>query len=205
MRLTTLILTALATSAALAQGVPEDPGALRLERIEQGFEDVSPLATSLEQYSFELRQPSGFDSVYRVPGSDGLLMRRDGAVHALFERSQYVPTRFGAQAVAPPGTVYSIGPPSDELVASMSRGPRSLLSGASGATAYTPAPTSSLRVSNRIATTAPDSATTGIGTRSLMNAAPSVWTHEVERRRRVAALFDRLPEDSSGNADPADD
>ncbi len=205
MRLTTLIPTALAASAALAQGVPQDPGALRLERIEQGFEDVSPLATSLEHYNIELRQPSGFDSVYRVPGSDGLLMRRDGALHALFERSEYVPTRFGAQAVAPPGTIYSIGPPSDELIASMSHGPRSLLSGASGATAYTPVPTSSLRVSNRIAPTAPDDAASGIGTRSLMSATPSVWTHDVERRRRVNALFDRLPQDSSGTSDPADD
>lgn len=205
MRPAPFILTALATSAALAQGVPDDPSALRLERIEQGFEDVSPLATSLEQFSFELRQPTEFDSVYRVPGTDGLLMRRSGAVYAVFERSEYAPSRFGDYPVVPPGTIYSIGAPSDDLIAHMSNGPRSLLSGTHASEQRAVTPTSSLRISNRIATPAGADESLAIGTRSLMGHAPSPWLHDVERRRRVDDLFDRLTQDSSGTAVPADD
>ena len=206
-RAATLILTASLACSAGAQWVPDDPSALRLERIEQGFEDVSPLATSLEQYDYQLRQPIGFDSVYRVPGAEGLLMRQSGAVHAIFERSEYVSTRFGEYAVAPPGTIYTIGAPSEELLASLSTGPRSLLSG-SASRGSRAAHASELRVSNRIGSAlapAIEDELAGVGTRSLMSASPSVWTHDVERRRRLEALFSRLPEDSSAGGDATDD
>lgn len=205
MRPAPLILTALAAGAALAQGVPDDPSALRLERIEQGFEDVSPLATSLEQFNPELRQPTGFESVYRVPGTDGLLMRRSGAVYAVFERSEYASSRFGDYPVVPPGTVYSIGAPSDDLIAHMSNGPRSLLSGTHATDRRAVTPTSSLRITNRILTPANTDESLAIGTRSLMSHAPSPWLHDVERRRRVDDLFDRLTQDSSEPDDQADD
>ncbi len=192
MRFTALILTALAASASLAQSDPA------LERIEQGYEDVSPLATSLEQYNHELRQPAAFDTVYRVPGTEGVLMRRNGALHALFERSEYIPTRFGDLAVPPAGTIYSIGPPSDSLLATFNRGPRSLMS-AAGA----PAPhTSSLRVSNRIEAQAPAEPP---APRSLTSAAPNAWRHEAERLRRLDHLFAQLQQDSSNADAPTDD
>jgi len=207
MRRATLILTAALATTASAQWAFDDPAGLRLERIEQGFEDVSPLATSLEQYHYQLRQPSGFESVYRVPGTEGLLMRRSGAVHAIFERSEYVNTRYGDYAVAPPGTIYSIGAPSDELLASMSTGPRSLLSGATGLGTRNEH-VSDLRISNRVGaalSATPDDEPLGVGTRSTMSERPSVWTHDVERRRRLDALFQRFPEDSSATGDATDD
>ncbi len=85
-------------------------GVLRpqLEIVDAGREDIGPLATSLKSQPVDARLPTGFHRVYRVPGSDSLLMRGNGALFAVFSESVYD----GGRAVLPPGTVYHIGMPS---------------------------------------------------------------------------------------------
>ncbi len=100
----------------------------RLQGVEQTIEDISPLGTSLRSFQTDLRLPSGFESVYRLPGdSTGRerLMRMDGALIATFPRSDYkdvfVRERFllflqrdrkvGEVPTVPPGTVFHIGMP----------------------------------------------------------------------------------------------
>lgn len=84
-------------------------GVLRpqLEIVDAGREDIGPLATSLKSQPVDARLPTGFHRVYRVPGSDALLMRGNGALFAVFSESVYDDGR----AVLPPGTVYHIGMP----------------------------------------------------------------------------------------------
>jgi len=79
----------------------------RLDIVDAGREDVGPLATSLRADPVDQRLPTGFDRVYRVPGSESLFMRGNGALFAVFEESVY--RRSGA--VLPPGTVFHIGMP----------------------------------------------------------------------------------------------
>jgi hypothetical protein len=79
--------------------------------VDQGREDVGALGTSLRMEGVDMRLPAGFQRVYRVPGRDDLLMRGNGALFAIFPESVYRATRNGRVAVAPPGTVYSIGMP----------------------------------------------------------------------------------------------
>lgn len=83
------------------------PTRSRLDIVDAGREDVGPLATSLRADPVDQRLPTGFDRVYRVPGSESLLMRGNGALFAVFEESVY--RRSGA--VLPPGTVFHIGMP----------------------------------------------------------------------------------------------
>ena len=189
-----------------AQPLPSDPAALRLERVEQGFEDISPLARSLQWYEPEYRQPSGYDTVYRVPGADGLLMRQNGAVQAIFDRSEYLPTRFGDQALVPAGTVFAIGEPSAELLESLSgrvAATRSLARPA-GPLADPRATASTLRVSNRIPSERAAEVVRPIhaaAVSGLPEPAPSLWTNDHLRQRRVASLMRSLAptQDSSPN------
>ncbi|MHC4948133.1 MAG: hypothetical protein ACYTG1_07710 [Planctomycetota bacterium] len=71
--------------------------------------DRASLMTSLHRLDPGLRQPVGFDSVYRAP--DGEFMRVQGGLYAVFPRSVYVPTGFGLEAVVPPDTTFYIGEP----------------------------------------------------------------------------------------------
>jgi hypothetical protein len=84
-----------------------------LERVEQNVADVGPLSDTLRSMDFQvdLRNPVGFNSVYRVPGRDDLLMRASGALHAIFPQSVYVDSREGLAAQVPAGTVFAIGMP----------------------------------------------------------------------------------------------
>lgn len=83
-----------------------------LEPIDQGYEDIGALNSSLRVERPDLRIASGFDRVYRAPGNDGQLMRVDGALHAVFSQSEYVPTEHGTRPVVPAGTTWVIGEPS---------------------------------------------------------------------------------------------
>ena len=86
-------------------------------RVDEAIADVDPLATSFRMVQVDLRQDVDFDHVYAVPGRDGYLMRRHGGLSAVFDRSQYVPTPFGAVPVIPPNTVFYVGEiPSEDLM-----------------------------------------------------------------------------------------
>ncbi len=92
-----------------------------LERVDPTIGDVSPLGESLREVNMQadLRVPTGFQNVYRVPGRSDLLMRASGGIYAIFPQSAYVPTEKGDMAaIVPPGTVFSIGMPGPWMYAS---------------------------------------------------------------------------------------
>ena len=93
------------TSAGLGQNIPRPP----LKPIDPSVGDVNPLSASFRDMRVDLRQPVGFDQVYRVPGREDLLMRSNGALRAVFAQSAYVNTASGPLAVIPAGTVFLIG------------------------------------------------------------------------------------------------
>ncbi len=90
-----------------------------LERLDETRQDTGPLRTSLLQQSIDLRQPSGFDQVYRLPNANGTerLARINGGLAAVFPRSTYVTTGRGEFALVPPGTVFYIGAIPTEAIA----------------------------------------------------------------------------------------
>jgi hypothetical protein len=111
---TTAACTASLTLGQESQEDPIQPVALQpldWRVVDQGFEDVGPVAASLRQERADLRVPSGFERVYEVPGVDGLLMRADGGLRAVFPRSTYRVTERGVRPIVPPGTVWTFGDP----------------------------------------------------------------------------------------------
>lgn len=74
--------------------------------LDEGIEDVGPTGTSLRWFSSPLRVPTAFEDVYRDP--DGRLVRRDGALEAVFPRSSYQTDRDGVFAAIPAGVEYRI-------------------------------------------------------------------------------------------------
>lgn len=136
---------AVAQDAGLDQtqsvSTPEtDPQFLR--PLDASIEDVSPIATSLRiDTRLSLQQPTGFSEVYAGPGGDDL-MRINGALYAVFPRSQYVFNEDqGLTPVIPQGTVFRIGTPDPTGVLPTS-------------TAATPEP-NPLRAGARLETAAP--------------------------------------------------
>ena len=60
----------------------------------------------------DLGIPDAWDRLYRMTGQHGdLFARRNGALTAVFPRSDYVRGRDGVVSVVPPNTVYVIGEP----------------------------------------------------------------------------------------------
>jgi hypothetical protein len=82
-----------------------------LRTLDPGREDVGALATSIRLEPLDLRVPTGFQRVYEVPGSDGELMRGNGALFAIFPRSSYRWIEGQLAPTVPPGTVFHIGMP----------------------------------------------------------------------------------------------
>ena len=107
-RIQRLAVAAVVASIALSVGMPV--GAQELQRVEEVWGDAGPLNTSLRALDVDMRQPSNFEHVYRVPGSHNLLSRLDGGLAAVFPRSIYAATRGGGvMPVIPPGTVFYVG------------------------------------------------------------------------------------------------
>lgn len=92
--------------------------------MEQTIGDVDPLRRGSRLVPLDLRTPSNFDRVYRIPGAargipadpfgasaggGDRFVRISGAVTAVFPRSEYTPTRGGLAAEIPAGTVFHIG------------------------------------------------------------------------------------------------
>jgi hypothetical protein len=98
-----------------AQSPPPSPSspppAPRLKSLDQSVEDTGPLSRSFRVPPTDLRGPSGFQQVYRVPGQEELLMRGSGELFAVFPYSSYLPTRRGLVPTIPAGTVFYIGLP----------------------------------------------------------------------------------------------
>lgn len=111
MCLSAWLLTALAGGARAQDASMPSATRTSLEMLEQGVEDVGPLATSQRVPPADLRVASDFEHVYRVPGNDSMLMRRDGALTAVFPRSEYLLTKDGSFAALPAGLTWVIGEP----------------------------------------------------------------------------------------------
>jgi len=82
-----------------------------LQLIDQGTADRGGLMTSFRLMPLDMRLPTGFTDVYRVPGSDDKMMRGNGALFAVFPKSVYRRTAIGMIPIAPAGVVYHIGMP----------------------------------------------------------------------------------------------
>ena len=130
------VLPVLISAAAVAQqgysplGTAHIPGVpALLQRVDQTRGDVGPLSDSLRDVNMqtELRTPFGFQNVYRVPGRNDLLMRASGGIYAVFPQSVYVATDQGLTAQVPPGTFFTIGPPSNWMLPLRSLGPSLVL------------------------------------------------------------------------------
>ncbi len=100
--------------APAASGTPQD-----FERVEAGVADVDPLTAGLRQLQLDLRMPTGFEDVYRVPGRDDLFMRVDGGLYAIFPRSRYDQGRLGPIPVVPDNTIFHIGRPDATALAGL--------------------------------------------------------------------------------------
>ncbi len=88
----------------------------KLEAIDAGRDDLGGHVTSFRLMPLDMRLPTAFQRVYRVPGDDSKLMRGNGALFAVFPQSAY--RRVGGQdvPVVPPGTVYHIGMPGPSVL-----------------------------------------------------------------------------------------
>ncbi len=103
----------------------------RLQMLEAGIEDRGGIEKSLRVLPVDMRLPTAFQSVYRLPtggpfsgpfggpfggpvgatSSDASMMRGNGALFAVFPRSLYRRTVAGNIPLTPAGTVYHIGMP----------------------------------------------------------------------------------------------
>ncbi len=79
------------------------------EEVDAGRDDTGGIATSLRRLPLDLRLPAGFDRVYRVPGREDLYMRANGALYAVFPKSEYRASGRGVVPVTPTDVVYRIG------------------------------------------------------------------------------------------------
>lgn len=93
--------------------------------IDQGLADQTPLSAASRVVPLDLRQPMGFDQLFRLTGpgerletrtgsgssvgGGGLFFRFSGGLVASFPRSVYADAPGGLVPLIPPGTVFSIG------------------------------------------------------------------------------------------------
>ncbi len=117
MRTTVQLLTmiTLATLASTATAQTTSP----LVPVDQRIADVSPLGLSLREMQPTLREPNNFKELYRFRGDDENLVRAQGGLYLVFQRSIYETDRKGnVFALIPSNTVFYIGPPPGWTVSS---------------------------------------------------------------------------------------
>ena len=108
---TLILVIPLALLAPSGMGQESEFRPEELQPIDSRVADVSVLSTSLRSVAPGLGPPSGFDLVYRVPGTDDLLMRANGALYAVFDQSVYKTIEGYPITEVPPSTVFHIGRP----------------------------------------------------------------------------------------------
>lgn len=97
------------------------PGGETLEFVDAGIADVGPIARSFRLEAEDLRLPTGFQRVYRVPGSPDRLMRGNGALFAVFPTSVYRQSARGSVPVPPASVVYHFGVPEGDPMEALRR------------------------------------------------------------------------------------
>ena len=92
-------------------GVLQSDPTAGLRRVDPGYEDVSPLGTSLRVPTLDLRHPTDFSGVYRAPEhvGEGFFVRFAGGVAAVFRASDYIDVGGLGIPVVAPDTKYYIG------------------------------------------------------------------------------------------------
>ncbi len=104
--LATMLATMLPSRGTIAQTPPQ------LDPVDQRIEDVSPLGLSLREMQPTLREPNNFQELYRFRGDDDNLVRVQGGLYLVFQRSIYGSDKKGnVYPLVPPNTVFYIGPP----------------------------------------------------------------------------------------------
>lgn len=105
-----------------------------LERVTPGIGDIGPSSVDTRVAPPDLRQPTGFEGVYRVGPPNPLgkfdarpLVRISGATLAVFPRSAYMVTRGGVMPQIPAGTIFYLGRLPDELTRAAEPRPPSML------------------------------------------------------------------------------
>ncbi len=89
----------------------------QLVPVDQRIEDVSPLGLSLREMQPTLREPNNFQELYRFRGDDENLVRAQGGLYLVFQRSIYGSDKKGnVFPLIPPNTVFYIGPPPGRAV-----------------------------------------------------------------------------------------
>lgn len=184
------------------------PATLKPQLVDQGVGDLNPLQTSNRLVPQDLRQPTGWDRVYRLSGDpmknngSGLFARIDGGITAVFPWSTYAVSRKGDLVPrVPPGTTYYIGGV-----------PQSVLGGTSSITPPPPDAEKSFnfvdrsarpvaaadrpaqQADNSIATSArPVLRGEATPDQPAVNPSkpPSIWTSESYRRARLEELISR--------------
>jgi len=174
---------------ALLAAVPQP----ELREVDEGFEDVSPLASPTHQKPKDLRKPSGFDKVYEIttPTGETAFVRIDNGLVAIFNRSDYLA---GTDvAFIPPNTRFHIGT-------------QDIINGPSAQDTYTSTPASSrintrpsTRISNRVPKSgerkqeAPQEAVIEPESQSpapiSMSGPAAIVTNEYYRRLRITQLL----------------
>ncbi len=113
------ILITIALAAPLAGAQPANWRTL--QPVDPGVGDLSPLSASSRFLPVDLRQPTGFERVFRVPGSsrgvnslgvsdsNDRFARVSGGITAVFPRSEYTETKKGIRADIPVNTIFYIG------------------------------------------------------------------------------------------------
>ena len=101
------------------RAVPRTATPLGLEVVDQAVSDRGPLDVSLRQRESGLGLPTGFRTVYRLPGEESgfgvgdrtseRLMRADGGIAAVFDQSIYLQTEQGILPDVPASTTWVIG------------------------------------------------------------------------------------------------
>ncbi len=110
-----ILLAPLAPLASPATAQTPSP----LVPVDQRIEDVSPLGLSLREMQPTLREPNNFQELYRFRGDDENLVRAQGGLYLVFQRSIYGSDRKGnVFPLIPPNTVFYIGPPPGWAVSS---------------------------------------------------------------------------------------
>ena len=98
---------AAALAASLTSAAQGDVPRLRM--VDQFFEDLDPLRTSLRVLSHDLRQPTGFSQLFEDTTNPGTYVRVSGGIYQVSKNTKYLVTEDAVYVEVASGTVFYIG------------------------------------------------------------------------------------------------
>lgn len=154
-----------------------------LELVAEGEADVSPLGTANRLVPVDLRVPTNFEQVYRLPTVVGPAMfaRIDGGLTAVFPQSVYR----GTQALIPAGTTWYLGTLPEHVL----RGEAAAVPLTEVAQAQRPIMRPNVPTAVSLASALPGAA--ALETQDAAWSHPMPWAGDFERSARVADLLRR--------------